>query len=61
MRRLIEAHDREHETAERVREQTARERERQRKTTRRYWVTTIATVLTSQVGTWLIVVATHHG
>jgi len=57
LRRLVEQHEREHETAERVRTDTARHREQARLSARRYWITTLATVLSSNLA---VIVLTHH-
>lgn len=57
----MDAHEREHTRADQAREAGARERERQRRTTRRYWATTIITVAVSNVGTWITLAVTHHG
>jgi len=54
-------HKRQHDHADQVREEGARRRERQRRETRRYWVATIAVVVTSNLGTILILAATRHG
>lgn len=58
-KRLTE-HEREHERAERAREQTARDRDRQRRQTRRYWVSTIVVVLSSNLATVLVLAAIGH-
>ena len=56
LRRQLETHEREHQAAEHEREKQTQERARLRRTTRRYWVTTIATVIGSNLATVLVLV-----
>jgi hypothetical protein len=58
LRRQLEAHEQLHERAQIELERQAAERARLRRTTRRYWVTTLATVVGSNVAT-LALVASH--
>jgi hypothetical protein len=60
VRKRLAEHEREHERADRAREHAALERDRQRRATRRYWITTIVVVLSSNLATVLILASVGH-
>lgn len=59
LRRKLEAHERGHELAELDRQHQAAERARLRRITRRYWITTLATVVGSNLATVLLLIGTR--
>lgn len=58
LRRALEQHEREHQAADELREKQAEERARLRRQTRRYWITTMAAVIGSNLAT-LFLLAAH--
>lgn len=56
LRRQLDEHERDHQAADELRARQAAERERTRRTTRRYWVTTLGTVVGSNLATVLVLV-----